>query len=69
MGILLYDVKTYTKLSLEAMEILIAKTRSELLEVGSRYKSINLCSSKEKDFFLSKTLSFTVPHQFLWDII
>ena len=56
MGILLYEVKTYIKLSLEAMEIFIAKIRSELSEVGGRYKSNNLCPSKEKDFLLSKTL-------------
>ena len=60
--ILLHDFKTYIKLSLEAIEILIAKIRSELSEVGGRYKSINLCSSQEKEFLSSKTLSFTVPH-------
>ena len=62
MGILLYEVKTYIKLSLEAMEILIAKIRSELSGVGGRYKSNNLCPSKEKDFFVKENITFTVPH-------
>ena len=47
----LYDIKTYIKLSLEEMEILIAKIKSELSEIVGKYKSNNLCSTKEKRFF------------------
>ena len=49
----LYDINTYIKLSLEEMEMLIAKIKSELLEVVGRYKSNNLCSSyKRKRIFV-----------------
>ena len=59
------DVNTYIKLSLEEMEILIAKIKSELSEVVGRYKSNNLCSAKEKEFLLSKMFNFTVPHFYI----
>ena len=66
----LYDVNTYIKLSLEEMEILIAKIKSELSEVVGRYNSNNLCSAKEKDFLLSKMTNFTVPHFYIiWKIL
>ena len=45
-----YDVKTYIRLLLEEMEILIANIKSELSEVVGRYKSNDLCSTNEKDF-------------------
>ena len=57
----LYDIKTYIKLSLEEMEILISKIKSELSEIVGNYKSNNLCSPKEKDFLLSKITNFNVP--------
>ena len=44
----LYDISTYIKLSFEEMEILIAKVRSELLEVVNRNVINNFCSKKEK---------------------
>ena len=46
----LFDIKIYIKLSLEEMEILISKIKSELSEIVGKYKSNNLCSTKEKDF-------------------
>ena len=49
----LYDISTYIKLSLEEMEILIAKVKAELSEVVRKYKSNNLCSSKEKEFLFT----------------
>ena len=46
----LYDIKTYIKVSLEEMEMLIAKIKSELSEVVNRYSLNNFCSKKEKNF-------------------
>ena len=40
----LYDVMTYLKLSMEEVEILIAKIQSELLEVGNRLTFKKECS-------------------------
>ena len=45
----LYDIKTYIKLSLEEMEMLIAKIKSELSEVVNKNTLNNFCSKKEKD--------------------
>ena len=42
----LYDIETYIKLSLEEMEILIAKIKSELSEVVNRFSLNNFCSKK-----------------------
>ena len=61
----LYEIKTYIKLSLEEMEILISKINSELSEIVGKYKSNNLCSTKEKDFLLSKITNFSVPHFYI----
>ena len=36
---------------LEEMEILIAKIKLEFSEVVGRYKSNNVCSAKEKEFW------------------
>ena len=58
----LYGIKTYMKLSLEGMEMLIAQIKSELSEIVGKYKSHDLCSAQEKDFLLSKMTNFTVPH-------
>jgi len=66
----LYDVKTYFKLSLEEVEMLIAKIRTELLEIVNKYSLRNECSKKEKDFLLSKTSGFTIPHFYIiWKIL
>ena len=61
----LYDSKTYIKLSLEEMEMLIAKFNSNLLEVISKNKLNNLCSTKQRDFLLSKINNFTVPYFYI----
>ena len=61
----LFDIKTYIKMSLEEMEILIAKIKLELSEIVGKYKSNNLCSTKERDFLLSKITNFTVPHFYI----
>ena len=58
----LYDISTYIKLSLEEMEILIAKVKAELLEVVNRNLLANFCLKKEKEFLLSKFTKFTIPH-------
>ena len=47
----LYGIETEIKLSLEEMEMLIAKIKSELSEVVNRYSLNNFCSKKEKNFF------------------
>ena len=46
----LNDIKTYIKLSLEEMEILIAKIKSELSEIVGRYKE-NFCARQKKKNF------------------
>ena len=57
-------------MSLEEIEILIAKIKSELSEIVGKYKSHNLCSTKERDFLLSKISNFTVPHFYIiWKIL
>ena len=64
----LCDVQTYFKLSMEEVEMLIAKIRTELLEIVNKYS--NECSKKEKDFLLSKTNGFTIPHSYIiWKIL
>ena len=50
----LYDIKTYLKLSMEEMEILIAKIQMELQEVTNKYKKLKICNSKEESFIVSK---------------
>ena len=47
----LCDIQTYLKLSTEEVEMLIAKIRTELLEVINKYSLKNECSKKEKRFF------------------
>ena len=58
----LYDISTYVKLSFEEMEILVAKIKSELLEVVNKNMLNNFCSKKEKEFLLSKFSNFCIPH-------
>ena len=53
-----YNIKVRIKLSLEEMEILIVKIKSDLSKVVSRYKLNNVCSTKEKDFLLSEIAKF-----------
>ena len=66
----LYDIQTYLKLSMEEVEMLIAKIRTELLDVINKYSMKNECSKKEKDFLLSKTKGFTIPHFYIiWKIL
>ena len=45
-----YDIETCIKLSLEEMEMLIAKIKSELSEIVNKYSLNNVCSKKEKEF-------------------
>ena len=66
----LYDISTYIKLSFEEMEILVAKIKSELLEVVNRNVLNNFCSKKEKEFLLSKFSNFTIPHFYIiWKLL
>ena len=66
----LYDIQTYLKLSMEEVEMLIAKIRTELLDVINKYSMKNECSKKEKDFLLSKIKGFTIPHFYIiWKIL
>ena len=66
----LCDIQTYFELSTEAIEMLIAKIRTELLEVINKYSLRNECSKKEKDFLLSKIKGFTIPHFYIiWKIL
>ena len=46
----LLDIQTYLKLSAEEVEMLIAKIRTELLEVVNKYSLRNKCSKKKKTF-------------------
>ena len=57
----LYDINTYIKLSVEEMEILIAKIKSDFKDVVNRFKIANVCN-KKGNYFLSKTNIFTIPH-------
>ena len=52
----LINVQTNLKLSMEEVETLIAKIRTELLEVVDKNSL-----KKEKDFLLSKIKGFTIP--------
>ena len=66
----LYDIKTCIKLSLEEMEMLIAKIKSELSEVVNKNTINNFCSKKEKDFLLSNMVNFTTPHFYIiWKLL
>ena len=66
----LYHIKTYIKLSLEEMEILIANIKSELSEIIGKYKENSMCTTKEKEFLLSKISKFNVPHFYIiWKIL
>jgi len=52
------------------MEMLIAKIKSELLEVVNRNMLGNFCSKKEKEFLLSKVTNFTIPHFYIiWKLL
>ena len=50
----LYVIITYLKLSMEEVEILIAKVQSELLEVVNKHVAKKECNKKEALFLLSK---------------
>ena len=66
----LFDVNTYLKLSLEEMEILIAKIQTELRAVVIKFKNIKMCNVKEENFILSKIKNFTIPHFYIiWKIL
>ena len=66
----LFDINTYLKLSLEGMEMLIAKIQMELREVVNKYKNKKKCNVKEENFILSKVRNFTIPHFYIiWKIL
>ena len=66
----LYDIYTYVKLSLEEMEILVAKIKSELSEVINKNMLHNFCSKIEKEFLLSKFSNFCIPHFYIiWKLL
>ena len=66
----LFDVNTYLKLSLEEMEILIAKIQTELRAVVIKFKNFKMCNDKEENFILSKIKNFTIPHFYIiWKIL
>ena len=66
----LYDINTYLKMSMEEMEILIAKIQMELREVTNKYKNLKICNSKEENFIVSKLKNFTIPHFYIiWKIL
>ena len=50
----LYDIKTYLKLSMEEMEMLIAKIQMELQKVTNKYKKLKICNNKEESCIVSK---------------
>ena len=52
------------------MEILVAKIKSQLTEIVGRNKENFLCSTKEKEFLLSKISNFNIPHFYIiWKIL
>ena len=61
-----YDINTYLKLSTTEVEMLIAKIKSELLEVVNKYVVRKECSHKEPAFLTSKTRVFTIPHFYVF---
>ena len=66
----LYDIMTYLKLSMEEVEILIAKIQSELLEVVNKFVARKECSKKEASFLMSKNRLFTIPHFYIiWKVL
>jgi len=66
----LFDIKTYIKLSMEQMEMLIAKIQTDLEEVVNKHKIRKNCDSKEAAFILSKFKKFTIPHFcIIWKIL
>ena len=66
----LYDINTYLKLLATEAEMLIAKIKSELLEVVNKYVAKKECSQKEAAFLTSKTRLFTIPHFYIiWKIL
>ena len=50
----LYDIKTYLKLTMEEMEMLIAKIQMEFQKVTNKYKKLKICNNKEESFIVSK---------------
>ena len=58
----LYDITTYLKLSSAEADMLVAKMKSELLEVVNKYVAKKECSQKEAAFLTSKTRLFIIPH-------
>ena len=66
----LFDIKTYLKLSMEQMEMLIAKITTGLEEVVNKHKIRKNCDNKEATFILSKFKKFTIPHFYIiWKIL
>ena len=66
----LFDINTYLKLSLEEMEMLIAKIQMKLREVVNKYKNQKVCNVKEENFTSSKFHNFTIPHFYItWKIL
>ena len=50
--------------------MLVAKIKSELLEVVNKYVAKKECSQKEAAFLTSKTRLFTIPHFYIiWKIL
>ena len=50
-----YDIKTYLTLSMQEMEILIAKIQSELYKVVNKFPVKKECSRKEASFLMTKS--------------
>ena len=66
----LYDIATYFKLSVEQMEMLIAKIQTDLEVVVNKHKIRKNCDNKEATFILSKLRKFTIPHFYIiWKIL
>ena len=66
----LYDNNTYLKLSAAEAEMLIAKIKSELLDVVNKYFAKKECSQKQAVFLTSKSRLFTIPHFYIiWKIL
>ena len=66
----LYDVMTYSKLSLEEVKLFIQKCITALRNTVNRHFYLGNCSQKEKDFLLSNIYNYIVPHFYIiWKIL
>ena len=66
----LYDVTTYSKLSLEEMKLFIQKCIMALRNTVNRHFYLGNCSQKEKDFLLSNVYNYAIPHFYIiWKIL